>query len=473
MSPQDSQDEQRRLQLGRELIVNWTSLLRAVHFYESANDTVLSHCERIRATARALIEQDDDAELTVRHDSIFVNGLRIRAGSVAAKSYQRLISLLLAAGIGTMHVDDEAAPSELEVFARLLQAAAESRQDVTELVRELAVRGVSHIQVEAVEQAEDLADDLTSEQVARRVYLRSIGVVKNIFHEARTSNRISARRVKRVVQGMIDALESGADSLMHLTALKNYDEYTFNHSVNVSVLGIALGRHVGLTRRQLYIVGQAGMMHDLGKLSIPKELLNKPGRLTPEERARIQTHAVDGFVSIASKLGASADTAHVALTAFEHHQNGDGTGYPTVAVPRPKGLLSRLITIVDRYDAMTTDRAYRAAMSPEKSLAIMSGKLSAHYDPALLSCFLNLMGYFPLGTTVRLSDQSIGVVLKGASEPELRHFPTVRLILNADGAAAANQAIDLRATADDKESLRIIDVVDPQDYGIEVMDYLM
>ncbi len=404
MSPQDSQDEQRRLELGRELIVHWTSLLRAVHFYESANDTVLSHCEWIRTTARALIEQDDDAELTVRHDSIFVNGLRIRAGSVAAKSYQRLISLLLGAGIGTMHVDDEATPSELEIFARLLQTAAESRQDVTELVRELGAgrepysgRGVGPRSGRRafgggpapLDHAEELPDDLTAAQVARRVYLRSLSVVKNIFHEASTSNRISARRVKRVVQGMIDSLESGADSLMHLTALKNYDEYTFNHSVNVSVLGIALGRHIGLTRRQLYIVGQAGMMHDLGKLSIPKELLNKPGRLTPEERESIQTHAVDGFASIAIKLGASADTTHVALAAFEHHWNEDGTGYPKVEVPRPKGLLSRLVTIVDRYDAMTTDRAYRAAMSPEKSLAIMSGKLSSHYDPALLSYFLN------------------------------------------------------------------------------------
>ena len=294
VSTQDGREERRRLELGRELIVNWTSLLRAVRLYENANATVLSYCERIRATARALIEQDDNAELTVRHDSIFVNGQRIRAGSVAARSYQRLISLLVGAGIGTMHVDDEAAPSELEVFARLLQTAGESRQDVSELVQELAVRGVSHVQVEAAKQAEELPEDLTVEQVARRVYLRSLSVVKNIFHEVRTSNRISARRVKRVVQGMIDSLESGADTLMHLTALKNYDEYTFNHSVNVSVLGIALGRHVGLTRRQLYIVGQAGMMHDLGKLSIPKELLNKPGRLTPEERERIQTHAVDG-----------------------------------------------------------------------------------------------------------------------------------------------------------------------------------
>ena len=472
MSPEDTQAERHRHEHGRDLIAHWTALLRAVRLYDQANDTVMSHCERIRRTVRALIAADDDAELTVRHESIFVNGLRIRAAAVKSMNYQSLIDLMRGAGIGTIHLDEDATPLELEVCARLLQTAAESRQDASELVHELAVRGVSHVELDLEKQAEELPEDLTPQQIARRVYLRSISVVKGIFHEYRSSNRISARRVKRSVQGMIDSLDSG-DSLMHLSSLKNYDEYTFNHSVNVSVLGIALGRHVGLSRRQLYNVGQAGMLHDLGKLSVPKELLNKPGRLTPEERERIEQHAIDGFVSIAGKLGASADTIEVALTAFDHHRNADGTGYPAVATPRPKGLLSRLITIVDRYDAMTSDRVYRAAMAPEKALAIMSGKSIDHYDPALLSYFLNLMGYYPLGTTVRLSDQSIGVVLKGTSEPALRHYPTVKLILNPDGQAATGDTLDLWATADKESALRIIETVDPRPYGVEVMDYLL
>ena len=473
MSPEDAQEERRRLELERELIVNWTSLFRAVHFYESGNDTILSTCERIRQTVRALIEQDDDAEVTVRHDSIFVNGLRIRAAALASTSYQRFIDLLRNARVGTMNIDEDPSPAELETFARLLQTMAESRQDPSELIRELVVRGVSHVQIEPEEQAEELPEDMTQEQIARRVYLRSISVVKNIFHEYRTSDRISARRVKRVVQEMIDSLDRGNESLMHLTSIKKYDEYTFNHSVNVSVLGIAPGRHVGLSRRQLYSVGQAGMLHDLGKLAVPKEILNKPGRLTPEERQRMQAHSVDGFVSIATKLGASAETINIALTAYEHHWNEDGTGYPQVETPRPKGLLSRVITVVDRYDAMTTDRMYRSAMSPEKALAIMSSKLAPHYDQALLSYFLNLMGYYPLGTTVRLSDQSIGLVLEGSSEPEFRYFPKVKLILNPAGAAATGELLDLRATADKENALRIIETVDPKAYGIEVMDHIL
>ena len=187
----------------------------------------------------------------------------------------------------------------------------------------------------------------------------------------------------------------------------------------------------------------------------------------------MQEHSVDGFVALAMKLGASAETIDIALTAYEHHWNADGTGYPHVETPRPKGLLSRVISVVDRYDAMTTDRVYRTAMSPEKALAIMSGTQAPHFDQAVLSYFLNMMGHYPLGTTVRLSDQSIGVVLKGSSEPEFRDFPRVKLILEPTGSAAAGELIDLQATADKENALRIIEIIDPREHGIEVMDYLL
>ena len=247
MISHDAQEERRRVELGRDLIVHWTSLFRAVRFYEQANnDSVVSHCERIRQTVQTLIEQDDAAELTVRQGSIFVNSQRVRAAAVATTSYQRFVDLFRVAGIGTLHVDAEASPPELETFARLLQTMAEGQpDDPSQLMKELAVRGVTHVEVEVAPEDAELPDDLTEEQIARRVFMRSIGVVKSIFHEYRTSDRISARRVKRAVQSMIDSLDSGNESLIQLTSLKNYDEYTFGHSVNVSVLGLALGRHAG------------------------------------------------------------------------------------------------------------------------------------------------------------------------------------------------------------------------------------
>ena len=153
--------------------------------------------------------------------------------------------------------------------------------------------------------------------------------------------------------------------------------------------------------------------------------------------------------------------------------NEDGTGYPDVARQRRKGLLSRIVTIVDRYDAMTTDRVYRSAMTPAKALAIMTHKQAQHFDPALMSYFLNLMGHYPLGTTVRLSDQSIGVVLKGSSDPDFRYFPAVKLLLDPSGAPATGELIELQATAHRANPLHIIETLDPKAHGIEIMDYLL
>lgn len=475
MSPRDvDRSEARVLELGRELIMRLATLFRAVVLYEADNDALLETAEKIRGDLKALAEEGVETALATRRGSLFVGGQRIREGAVASSSYQRLVDTFRAAEIGTVHLDDEVSPRELQLFARLVREVTRGERAPAELGPELRVRGVEGIELQDAQEQEELADELDAEAVARRIYLRSIGVVKTVFHELRQGNRLSARRVKRVVQEMIESLDRSPGYLMNLTSLKNYDEYTFNHSVNVGVLAIALGRQVGLARKELYAIGQAGMLHDLGKLCVPKELLNKPGRLTAEERAVIQAHPVDGFLSVASQLGVSEDTIGVALAAYEHHVNEDGTGYPEAAAQRRKQLGSRIVSLVDRYDAMTSARVYRGEpIPPPKTLAIMYHGQKTHHDSLLLRYFLNLVGYYPLGTTVQLSDGSVAVVVGGPEEPGLRHLPLVRLVLEPDGRPASGHTLDLAASAKDRDPIAIEEILDGSAYGIEVMDYLL
>jgi HD-GYP domain-containing protein (c-di-GMP phosphodiesterase class II) len=273
---------------------------------------------------------------------------------------------------------------------------------------------------------------------------------------------------------MIDAIESDPSYMLTLTSVKNYDEYTFNHSVNVGVLAIALGRAVGLSRRELYVVGQAGLLHDLGKLCVPTEVLNKPGRLTPRERELVQAHPVEGFFSIATRIGVTSDTIAVALGAYEHHLNLDGSGYPSAASSREMGLLSRIVAIVDRYDAMTSARVYRSApIPPPKALSILYHSQRAHVDQALLRYFMNMVSYYPLGTAVRLSDNSVGIVVGAASQDVLRHFPVVKIVLDAYGQAASGETIDLAANLKGPDLLHVVESLNAADYGIEAMDYIL
>ena len=463
----------RKILLGREMIVLWMALLKATRLYESGHDAVHSAADRIRSTLRDLAESDADVVLAVRADSFFIDGIRVREGSVGSASYQRLMDVLGAAGIATLRIDPEVDTGQIETFARLLLEASEGGALPDELVREMAVKGVTHIEFD-VAPDEPPEEKLDQKQVQKRIYLRSIGVIKALFYEARAKDRINLRRVKRVVQEMIESIDSNSDFAMFLTSVKNYDEYTFNHSVNVGVSAIALGRAVGLTRRQLYILGQAGMMHDLGKLCIPKEVLNKAGRLTPEERKVIQRHPVEGFVSIATKQGVSSDTIGVALGAYEHHLNLDGSGYPATAAGRPIGLLSRIVAIVDRYDAMTSARVYRSAsISPPKALALLYHSQRDHLDQALLHTFLNLVGFYPLGTVVRLSDSSVGIVIGATPEHALRHFPVVTLLLSADGRSIQDETVDLAEHAKEQDPLQVQEVLNAAEFGIDVMEYIL
>lgn len=476
MSPRDvDPGDVRVLELGRELIMRIATLFRTIGLYEADNHALLETAEKIRGDVRALAEEGVQPSIATRRGSLFVAGQRIREGAVASASYQSFVDTFRAAEIGTLRIDDEVTPKELQIFARLVCEVVRGRRGAGEIEPELRVRGVEGLEIQSADEKEELASELDAEVVARRVYLRSIGVLKTVFHDLHQGNRLSARRVKRVVQEMIESLDRNPGYLMNLSSLKNYDEYTFNHSVNVSVLAIALGRQIGLERKELYAIGQAGMLHDLGKLCVPKEVLNKPGRLTEKERSVIQAHPVDGFLSVAGQLGVSEDTISVALAAYEHHVNEDGTGYPAAGAQRRKQLASRIVSLVDRYDAMTSARVYRGQpIPPPKTLAIMYHSQTGHHDPVLLRYFLNLVGYYPLGTTVRLSDGAVAVVTGGAEEPGLRHLPLVRLILDEDGRPAREGAtIDLAASAKEREPLVIEEVLDGSAYGIEVMDYLL
>jgi HD-GYP domain-containing protein (c-di-GMP phosphodiesterase class II) len=214
------------------------------------------------------------------------------------------------------------------------------------------------------------------------------------------------------------------------------------------------------------------MLHDLGKLCVSKEILNKPGALTPDERQVIQRHPSEGFLLIASNQGVSAETIGVALGAYEHHLNVDGSGYPGRTVTRPMGLLSRIVAIVDRYDAMTSVRVYHNGMTPPRALALLHHRWRDQVDQTILRYFMNMLGTFPLGTVVRLSDSSVCIVVGEGSIREMRHLPEVRTILDDKGREARPETIDLSVRAKEPDALSVVETLRPTDFGIEVMDYL-
>ncbi len=464
----------RLLEAGRDVVLRLSAVLRACGLYAAENAALTAAAEALRGAVRSALDGGVELEISVRGESLYIAGARIRESLVASTNYQRVVGLLRRAEIHALRIDDGVAAPELILFARLLSEVAAGKRRPADLPPELAVRGVGSLSIERGAASDSTTHEVDAERVAKRIYLRSIGVVKNVFHELRQGDGMAARRVKRVVQEMIESLENDPAYLLNLASLKNYDEYTFNHSVNTSVLAVALGRHVGLERRQLYALGQAGMLHDLGKLCLPLSVLNKPGQLSADERRLVEQHPADGFLTIAAQMGVSGDTLDVALAAYEHHMQESELGYPARETARPKRLLSLIVSIVDCYDAMTSARVYRGEpISPPETLRHMYAGGCSRFDPVLLRSFMNLMGTFPIGTGVLLSDGSVGIVTGGHPDPQLRHLPLVKILVDAEGRRVTPITVDLASTLKDSEPLAISEVVSLARAGVSALEALL
>jgi putative nucleotidyltransferase with HDIG domain len=258
-------------------------------------------------------------------------------------------------------------------------------------------------------------------------------------------------------------------AVLALTALKEYDNYTFTHMVNVSILTMAQARALGVDGTLLREFGLAGLMHDIGKVRTPVDILRKPDRLTDAEMALMRRHVVDG----AELLRRSPEIPAIApVVAFEHHLRNDGTGYP-VGVSRSKlNLATMLCSIADVYDAMRAQRSYQGSFSTDRILEVMKRADGNQFDQHLVRRFTQLLGIYPPGSLVLLDDGGIAVVLQvHAPDP---HRPRVRVIMDSRRRRLiAPVDINLfEAQEEPSKARRIVTPLDPAEYGIDPLGYL-
>ena len=279
------------------------------------------------------------------------------------------------------------------------------------------------------------------------------------------------KRAKRVVQSMIDQLLAAETNLLGLTNLRCHDEYTYNHSVNVGILSIAIGQRVGIGKNRLVELGMAAVFHDIGKSCIPLAVLNKPGPFDEQEWAVMRRHPVLGVKELLKLKGVDALTARIMQGSFEHHLNLDGSGYPRVDYPRGVSLSGRIVAIADCYDALTSSRVYRrTAETPDATLRYILQKSGTLYDPILAKLFVNALGVYPVGTLCQLSSGELGVVMQSNPDPEQWERPRVKVIATPDGTAVDGAEIDL---ADPAAGRRIARTLDARRHGIDVARYFL
>jgi putative nucleotidyltransferase with HDIG domain len=286
----------------------------------------------------------------------------------------------------------------------------------------------------------DTAPATMSEEMVRaaEICASARDSITSMFQEARMGKAIDAAQAAPLVDSIADSVLRNKGALVSLARLKTADNYTYMHSVAVCALMIALARELSFSEPQVRIAGLGGILHDIGKMRIPPEILNKKSGLTPEEFAIMKTHPAEGY-KILKACGTVPES--VMLVCLSHHEKLDGTGYPQGLSGNAISPYARIAAICDVYDAITSQRAYKAGWDPAQSLHRMAG-WKGHFDPALFHAFVRSLGIYPVGSLVRLSSGRIGVVTEQHSGSLLT--PRVRVFFSTlANARIRSEVVDL------------------------------
>ncbi len=295
--------------------------------------------------------------------------------------------------------------------------AADARQaDLERLADEAAKQASKPVKISAREERSKAAK-VQSE--ARRV-------ATDLMQNVRLGKQIEVARVEPVVGEMVDSVFRNKDALISLGRLRDVDQYTFQHSVNLCVLMVAFAKAVGIDRDTITRIGVGAMLHDIGKMKVPDEILNKPGKLTDKEFSVMRGHVEIGANLLAEYPG--IDPIAISI-AYEHHERWDGTGYPRKLKGEEITQFGQMSAIVDVYDAITSDRCYHKGMHPTDALGRMLEWSKHHFNPLLTQQFIQCVGIYPVGTVVRLESGRLAVVLE-AGESNMLH-PVVRVVYDS------------------------------------------
>ena len=303
---------------------------------------------------------------------------------------------------------------------------------------------------------------------ARQVYMAAKLIIQQAMEDVRMGRALNMEAVSEVVANMADSILRNPDALTSLTRLKQFDEYTFFHSVNTSALALSVGRHLGYDRTSLLQLGTGTLLHDIGKTLIPVEILNKPGRYEADEFEIMKQHALRGAEILSNTTGL---TDIFLKPALEHHERVDGTGYPHKRAKQDLSQFGLIAAIVDIYDAVTSDRCYHKGKTPHDTLQLLYRLgTQGHLDGVLVQQFVQVVGVYPVGSCVSLNTGEAAIVKQFNHHVPIE--PLVVLVTDETGRHRSTP-LDLDLAAQFRQpKQKIASILDPINVGINPSLYL-
>jgi putative nucleotidyltransferase with HDIG domain len=449
-----------RAQLADELLRRFAAALRSGQLYSKGHPIIARNLESLSAAIQLLHGLESSIVIGLVGDEIIVDDMPVAKGDTLAGLVRRLKQI----AIERVTIDRGVTADEIATLVDVVTTAEPQSGEEPPPFPALAHVRVGRVSVE--QRVEGSTADMAT---FKKLYNEAVSVAQAVWDSAKTEAQPDATVARTMIDGLAQAVSQNRTALLALTTLKNYDNYTFTHMVNVSILTMGQARALGIDGPLLREFGLAALMHDIGKVRTPLEVLNKPDKLNDEEFAIMKRHAVDG----AEILRATPDIPTLApVVAFEHHLRLDGSGYPGGVQRSALNLATMMCSIADVYDAMRSQRKYQQAFPSDRILEVLKRNDGQQFERHLVRRFAQLIGIYPVGNLVRLNTGEVAVVVKVyAPDP---HRPQVKVLMDRSGGRVEfPYEVNLWEPGDEEGApSSIVAPLDPATVGIDPLTHL-
>jgi HD-GYP domain-containing protein (c-di-GMP phosphodiesterase class II) len=451
-------------------------LYKTSRILEQNNETFMKQLDNFMSLFHAATAERPELIIKTVGGHYFVGDRMVRFNDQGLSGAADIVSEWKKMGLGGVCFDADIGPDEIAGFFKFISSVKPDDNNLESVVQRLNSAGLMQIRLLST-QEEDEESPVTEEerqkfrQMARTTFFKAMSTVQEVVASARDGEDINVAKTKRVVHGLIDHITRDEQSLIELTAIRDFDDYTYIHSTNVTIYALTIGIRMELDRARLSQLGFSALFHDVGKVRLPQDLIRKPDAFDENDWVQMQRHPLLGAKTILRNLKLDTHTARAARTAFEHHINNDFTGYPTLHYDRrPPNLFSRIVSVVDTFDALTSGRVYlRNNLTPDAVLKKMRFQMKAKFDPFLLKIFNDIIGIYPAGSLVLLTTDEIALVLTNNENEPLR--PYVKIVGDRGGLIPEPIWADLSQA--EHAHRKLVRQIDPERYGLNIRDFVL
>ena len=427
-----------------------TASIKTVLLYPQAHPAVRQPLQELVGILTEMLGEKMELHLGVVEGTFFIESCLLVSPNAAVSE---LVERLMQKDLDALTVYPGLSADDLFNFASLL---ANRQTNVDSLPGEMERKGIRSIRL-GIDQATSGGDSSGEETHAPAgIYRDALKAVRDTMREVDNGRIPSGDWINGVVENMVTVTMEDHTTLLGLAMIKDYDNYTFSHSVNVGILALTLGAYLGLDREALQEINTAGLLHDIGKTKVAKDILNSPGKLSDDQYRQMKRHAEEGAEIVKHMKNISPRVAEVVLG---HHIRHDRTGYPEWARDMSFGFFTEIVAVADCYDAITTLRSYNIPTLPKEAMEIMRRLSGASLNGELVKKFEEMMGEYPVGSLVRLDTNEIALVLK--PHPMECVSPAVKVVMDSRGDVLASPRLVSLAETGGSRYASIIAPVDP------------